>query len=63
MLKCRSCESTRLVRLDKKEANDHDVYRCRGCGHLFSPGDSPGPVSPTISRTVAVQPGYRTGER
>ena len=63
MLKCRSCESTRLVRLDKKEANDHDVYRCRGCGHLFSPGDSPGPVSPTTSRTVAVQPGYRTGKR
>ena len=62
-MKCRSCESTRLVRLDKKEANDHDVYRCRACGHLFSPADSSGAVSPAHSRTVVVQPGYRTRER
>ena len=62
-LKCRSCHSTRLVRLDKKETNDHDVYRCRACGHLFSPADSPGPVSAPPSRTVAVRPGYRTRER
>ena len=62
-VKCRSCNSTRLVRLDKKETSDHDVYRCRACGHLFSPGDSPGPVSPPPSRTVAVRPGYRTRER
>ena len=44
------------------EPNDHDVYRCRGCGYLFSPGDSSGATSPAPSRTVAVQPGYRTRE-
>ncbi len=61
-MNCRRCYSTRLVRLDKKETNDHDVYRCRGCGYLFSPGDSSGATSPAPSRTVAVQPGYRTRE-
>ena len=61
-MNCRRCYSTRLVRLDKKDIKDHDVYRCRGCGYLFSPGDSSESTSPAPSRTVAVQPGYRTRE-
>ena len=34
---CRRCDSTRLIRLDKKCSRDNDVFRCQECGFLFSP--------------------------
>ncbi len=37
-MRCRRCLSNRLLKLDKKLPNDHDVFRCRECGFLFSPG-------------------------
>ena len=34
---CPRCESTRLVPLDRLRASDNHCYRCRPCGHVFSP--------------------------
>ncbi len=36
-MRCRRCDSTRLIRLDKKCSQDNDVFRCQECGFLFSP--------------------------
>ena len=35
---CPKCGTDRWVRLDKIRPADHTCYRCRGCGHVFSPG-------------------------
>ena len=37
MLKCRRCESDRLLQLARLGGEDHTVYRCLDCGFLFSP--------------------------
>ena len=34
---CPKCGSQQLVRLDKLRPGDHTCYRCRSCGHIFSP--------------------------
>ena len=34
---CPRCESTALVILDRLRAGDNYCYRCRPCGHVFSP--------------------------
>ena len=34
---CPRCGSTEHVRLDKLRERDHSCYRCRACGHIFSP--------------------------
>ena len=36
-MRCRRCDSTRLIRLQKKCSRDNDVFRCQECGFLFSP--------------------------
>ena len=67
-MRCRRCNSIRLIQLDKKIPDDHEVFRCQDCGFLFSPGGpsgstagNSGPAAPT-SRTVAIQSGYRPSE-
>ena len=35
---CPRCKSVNLVRLDKLREHDNACYRCRSCGHIFSPG-------------------------
>ena len=37
---CPRCDSKELVRLDKLREQDHTCYRCRTCGHIFSPATS-----------------------
>ena len=39
-MRCRRCDSIRLIRLDKKSSQDNDVFRCQECGYLFSPSTS-----------------------
>ena len=34
---CPRCESTALVLLDRLREGDNYCYRCRPCGHVFSP--------------------------
>ena len=34
---CPRCGSAELVPLDKLRPEDHACYRCRRCGHVFSP--------------------------
>ena len=34
---CPRCESTALVLLDRLRDEDNYCYRCRPCGHVFSP--------------------------
>ena len=34
---CPRCESTALVILDRLRDEDNYCYRCRPCGHVFSP--------------------------
>ncbi len=34
---CPRCGSTALVMLDRLRAEDNYCYRCRPCGHVFSP--------------------------
>ena len=36
-MRCRRCDSTKLIRLDKKCSRDNYVFRCQECGFLFSP--------------------------
>ena len=38
-LSCPRCESVELVRLDKVRTHDNICYRCRPCGHIFSPAE------------------------
>ena len=35
---CPKCGTDRWVRLDKIRPEDNTCYRCRSCGHIFSPG-------------------------
>ena len=35
---CPSCGSERAIRLDKLRPGDNTCYRCRSCGHIYSPG-------------------------
>ena len=37
-IRCRRCPSNIVVRLKKTRRRDNDVYRCTGCGLIFSPG-------------------------
>ena len=37
---CPGCRSDRTVRLDRLHEADHACYRCRICGHIFSPRES-----------------------
>jgi DNA-directed RNA polymerase subunit RPC12/RpoP len=34
---CPRCGSTDLVRLERLRQRDNTCYRCRPCGHIFSP--------------------------
>ena len=36
-MRCRRCDSTNLIALDKRLTTDNLVLRCRECGFLFSP--------------------------
>ena len=36
---CPRCESISLVALDRLRAGDNRCYRCRPCGHVFSPAE------------------------
>ena len=49
---CRRCPSQRLIALEKKLPGDNEVYRCRDCGYLFSPGPSR-PAALTTAMEVA----------
>jgi len=35
--KCRRCGTVEVVRLEKLRPEDNTCYRCRRCGHVFSP--------------------------
>lgn len=35
---CPSCGSVKAVQLDRVRPQDNTCYRCRWCGHIFSPG-------------------------
>ena len=35
---CPSCGSERAIRLDRLRPQDNACYRCRSCGHIYSPG-------------------------
>jgi len=35
--RCPKCGSSEAVRLDKLRSRDNTCYRCRSCGHIFSP--------------------------
>ena len=35
--RCPKCGSTELVSLDRLREEDNSCYRCRSCGHVFSP--------------------------
>lgn len=37
---CPKCGSAEVVRLDKLRSEDHTCYRCRRCGHIYSPTGS-----------------------
>ena len=52
-LKCAKCSSKLVVALDKVRVEDHACYRCRACGHIFSPrGDDTGrQVSASAARS------------
>ncbi len=72
---CHRCKSVRLVELERLCTQDNPVFRCTGCGFLFSPGTpsksgglSGGPAPETDvpdraghDKTAAVRPG-RAGE-
>ena len=34
---CPKCGSDHVIRLDKLRREDNSCYRCRACGHIFSP--------------------------
>ena len=36
---CPRCGSKEVVRLDRIRPNDNTCYRCRSCGHVFSPAE------------------------
>ena len=36
---CPRCENTTPVRLEKADPQANTCYRCRACGHIFSPRD------------------------
>ncbi len=38
---CRACHSDRVIRLDRRNEDDHLCYRCGRCGHIFSPRLNP----------------------
>lgn len=50
---CRRCQSPRLIVLEKKLPGDNEVYRCRDCGYLFSPGVLPRPAAVTTAMETA----------
>ena len=60
MLFCRRCDSDRLLELARLDGEDHTVFRCLGCGFLFSPPDgdaggvnvqpAPTPINPEEAR-------------
>ena len=37
---CPRCDTDELVRLDRLRERDNLCYRCRTCGHIFSPASS-----------------------
>ena len=39
-MQCRRCTDGEVVRLKKTRRRDNDVYRCTGCGLIFSPASS-----------------------
>lgn len=34
---CPKCGSSEAIRLDKLRSRDNTCYRCKSCGHIFSP--------------------------
>lgn len=52
-MRCRRCPSPDLIPLDRLQPADHQIYRCRRCGYLFSPAES----NPPDTRQPA--PAYR----
>ena len=43
---CPKCGSEHVVQLDRLRPQDNVCYRCRSCGHIFSPGESEMPEYP-----------------
>ena len=41
---CPRCDSDQSIGLDRLRAEDNYCYRCRACGHIFSPGNGGGEV-------------------
>ena len=37
MVNCPRCGSEEVVKLEKVRRQDHTCFRCRMCGHIFSP--------------------------
>ena len=35
---CPKCGSDKTIQLDKLRPHDNSCFRCRSCGHIFSPG-------------------------
>lgn len=52
-MRCRRCPSPDLIPLDRLQPADHQIYRCRRCGYLFSPPEP----NPPATRQPA--PAYR----
>ena len=41
-VRCPRCEDADAIALEKLRAHFNTCYRCRVCGHIFSPGGSHG---------------------
>ena len=46
---CLRCGSDDTLRLEKARVEANTCYRCRGCGHIFSPGSSELPLGDVAS--------------
>ena len=46
---CPKCGSEQAIRLDKLRPEDHTCYRCRSCGHIFSPMTWASPADSSVA--------------
>ncbi len=49
LVKCPRCGSEEIVKLEKVRHHDNTCYRCRMCGHIFSPQAEKEPGQSTIA--------------
>ena len=45
---CPSCGSEKAIRLEKLLPHDNNCYRCRSCGHIYSPGVRPAALDKSV---------------